>query len=74
MQDQANKTQYYIDYRPNSKNNNIAVYHFVRQFALEMILTASQQDSITYTGGRNVWGTGDFWLETSVIIKISTHP
>ena len=26
---------------------------------------------ILYTGGRNVWG---FWLETRVIIKISSHP
>ena len=27
----------------------------------------------TYAGGRN-FGVGDFWLETRVIIKISSHP
>jgi hypothetical protein len=27
-----------------------------------------------HTPGAEMFGVGDFWLETRVIIKISTHP
>ena len=31
-------------------------------------------DYIGYTLGEKMFGVGDFWLETTIIIKIESHP
>ena len=46
------------------------------EYITDMFLTADDASSLTIQGttlGIQIFGVGDFWLETRIIIKISTH-